>query len=203
MITRWDKWFSEDNLNKDKRILAAQHSKSVEKAAQVFLARDKNIILDLACGVGRDSFHLESCGLGVTGVDASFNALRVVQRFKTERGVVLRIIMADARHLPFMNNSFTGVYCFGLLHEFVGERKDKDVQGVMGEVRRLLTDKGILVLTVQAGDPDVGLPAVQKYTQQMFEDATIGLHKIKVEQFDDIGCTARTDYHIWYGVFEK
>ena len=58
VITRWDKWFSKDNLNKDKRILAAQHSKSAEKAAQVFLTRDKHVILDLACGVGRDTFYL-------------------------------------------------------------------------------------------------------------------------------------------------
>jgi SAM-dependent methyltransferase len=74
MVTRWDKWFSDDNLAKDKRILAAPPSKGAEKAAQAFLAREKQIILDLGCGIGRDTFYLESRGVGpiiVYGMDCS------------------------------------------------------------------------------------------------------------------------------------
>ena len=202
MVIRWDQWFSEDNLKKDKRILSAQHTKTVEKAAQEYLARDKHNILDLACGVGRDSFYLESCGLGVTCVDASFNGLRVVQRLKIERGLFLKVIMADARHLPFKDKSFEGVYCFGLLHEFTSESQDKDVQDVMSEVGRLLSDKGVMILTVQAGNPEEGLPKVQKYSREMFEQVTKHF-QMMIMEYDDVGCTSRTDYHIWSGLFTK
>ena len=93
--------------------------------------------------------------------------------------------------------------CYGLLHEFAGERSEEDVERVMGEIGRILCAGGLLVLTVFSGDPEAGLPAVQMFTRQMFEDATEGFREIHVEEFDDVGCTGRTDYHVWYGMFEK
>jgi len=203
MITRWDEWFSEDNLSKDERILLAPPSQGAENAAQAFLARGKRFILDLACGVGRDTFYLESRGLAVIGVDASFNGLRVAQQVRLERGAIAELITADARHLPFKDGSFEGVYCFGLLHEFTGEHGEEDVGQVMGEINRLLSDEGVLVLTVLSGEPEEGLPAVQLFSRQMFEKATKGLQAIEVKMYDDVGCTGRADYHVWYGLFEK
>lgn len=203
MITRWDKWFADDNLAKDTRILAAPPSQSAENAARVFLAREKYVILDLACGVGRDTFHLESRGLVVVGVDAAFNGLRVAQRTRAERGATAALVAADARRLPFKAGAFEGVYCFGLLHEFTSESKDADVAGVMGEVRRLLCDGGVLVMTVLSGEPEAGLPQVQLYTRQMFEEVAQDWQTIEIKGYDDVGCTNRPDYHVWYGVFEK
>jgi len=127
MVTRWDEWFSDDNLAKDERILAAPPSKSADNAARAFLTRGKESILDLACGIGRDTFYLESRGLGVVGVDASANGLQVAQRVRAEQGAVSALVMADARHLPFRDGSFEGVYCFGLLHEFTAESQQEDV----------------------------------------------------------------------------
>jgi ubiquinone/menaquinone biosynthesis C-methylase UbiE len=203
MVTRWDEWFSDDNLARDKRILAAPPSQSAENAARAFLAREKRTILDLACGIGRDTFYLESRGLGVIGVDASLNGLRIAQRNKTVSSAVSAFIMADARHLPFKDGSFEGVYCFGLLHEFTAGTQEDDVEGVMGEVKRLLCDEGILVITVLSGEPEAGLPGVQLYTRQMFEKATKGLRALEVTTYDDVGCTGCADYHVWYGIFEK
>ena len=203
IITRWNEWFSEDNLSKDESILSAPPSQGAENAARAFLARGKRFILDLACGVGRDTCYLEGRGLAVIGVDASFNGLRVAQRVGLERGAILELITADARRLPFTDGSFEGVYCFGLLHEFVGQRREEDVGEVMGEIKRLLGDEGVLVLTVLSGEPEKGLPQVQFHTRQMFEKATKGLQAIEVKAYDDVGCTGRTDYHVWYGVFEK
>jgi ubiquinone/menaquinone biosynthesis C-methylase UbiE len=203
MITRWDEWFSEDNLAKDKRIVLAPSSLCAENAALGFLAREKRSILDLACGIGRDTFYLESRGLRVIGVDASFNGLQVARRVRLQREAVSELIAADARHLPFKDGSFEGVYCFGLLHEFTGERKEEDVEEVMGEVKRLLCDEGVLVLTALSGEPEEGLPKVQLFSQQMFEKATRGLQAIEIKMYDDVGCTGRADYHVWYGMFEK
>jgi ubiquinone/menaquinone biosynthesis C-methylase UbiE len=203
MTTRWDKWFSERNLLMDKRILAAPPSKCAEIAAQGFLTRQKWFILDLACGIGRDTFYLESRGLNIIGVDASFNGLRVAQQTKSERGSVSELVLADARKLPFMDGSFEGIYCFGLLHEFTGEHSEEDVGGVMGEIIRLLCNDGILVLAVLSGELEEGLPAVQLFTRQMFEKVTNGLQTIEVKMYNDVGCTGSIDYHIWYGIFEK
>jgi ubiquinone/menaquinone biosynthesis C-methylase UbiE len=203
MVTRWDKWFTEDNLTKDKRILAAPPSKSAENAARAFLATGKRSVLDLACGIGRDTFYLESRGLDVTAVDASINGLRVAQQVGAEQGAVATLVMADARHLPFRAGSFEGAYCFGLLHEFTAESQKEDVETVMSEVNRLLCAGGTLVLTVLGGEPEAGLPGVQLYTRQMFEEATDAFRAVEVKMYDDVGCTGRADYRVWYGVFEK
>ena len=203
MITRWDEWFSVENLAKDERILAAPPSQSAERAARAFLARDTRFILDLACGIGRDTCYLESRGLEVIGADASLNGLRVAQRIMSARGAAPALLMADARHLPFRDGTFEGVYCFGLLHEFTAESQKEDVARVLAEVKRLLRDRGLLAITVLSGEPEAGLPAVQLYTRAMFAEATKALHTIEVERYEDVGCTARPDYEVWYGLFEK
>ena len=200
-MTRWDKWFSKDNLAKDERILSAPPSRSAEHATRGFLARKKRFILDLACGVGRDTFCLEARGLEVVGVDASPNGLGIAQQAKSERDAVSEFVMADARQLPFKDGSFEGVYCFGLLHEFTGEGRDEAVEMVMSEVGRSLCNAGVLVLTVLSGEPEAGLPQVQLYTRLMFESVTRGLQAIEVKRFDDVGCTGVADYHVWYGLF--
>jgi len=202
-VTRWEKWFAADNLARDKRILAAPPSQSAKNAGWAFLAREKRFVLDLACGIGRDTFYLEQCGLGIVGVDAALNGLRVAQRIKSERGAVSEFIMADAKCLPFKDGSFEGIYCFGLLHEFTDEGWEEDVVCVMGEIKRLLGDDGLLILTVLSGEPEAGLPAVQLYSRQMFEKATEALRAIEIKTYDDVGCTGRADYHIWYGLFGK
>jgi ubiquinone/menaquinone biosynthesis C-methylase UbiE len=202
-ITRWDKWFSDENLAKDQRIQAAPPSQSSENAAQAFLVRGKKKILDLACGVGRDTFHLVNRGLDVTGVDASVNGLRVAQQTNVLKSLHATFIVADARSLPFKEGSFEGVYCFGLLHEFTGEGREKNADKVMGEVKRVMCDEGILALTVLSGEPSAGLPAVQLYTRQMFDEVAKALQEIEVKQVTDVGCTGRPDYNVWYGLYEK
>ena len=203
MITRWEKWYTGDNLRQDERILAAPHSQSAENAATAFLAKGKRRVLDLACGIGRDTLYLASRGLAVTGADAALNGLQVAQRRKWARGIQCTFTAVDARHLAFGTGSFDAVYCFGLLHEFVGENRTLDVTQIMAEIKRVLCEQGLLALTVLAGDPEAGLPQVQFFTRQMFEQATDDLQTIEIEVYNDVGCTNRTDYHIWYGLFES
>lgn len=199
MVTRWDKWYPEDN-----GLPLIPPTQAAKTAAQAFLRREKQLVLDLACGLGRDTFFLERQGLTIVGTDASLNGLQIAQRIKAERGAVCDFVAADARQLPFREGSFDGVYCFGLLHEFTDEqRKEADVEDVMGEITRLLRHEGILILTVIAGDPAEGLPQVQMFSRHMFEEATRGLQTIEIKSYDDIGCTGRPDYHIWYGVFQR
>ena len=203
MLTRWDEWYSNENLRKDQRILAASPSRCAEIAATEFLARGKRHILDLACGVGRDTFHLEKRGLFVIGADASLNGTRAANKTKLALGASSYFAVSDARHLPFGNGSVEGIYCFGLLHEFTSQRREADVKEVISEVRRVLSGQGIFVLTVLAGNPQAGLPVVQLFDRLMFEQVMAGWHQIELKQYDDIGCTNQANYPIWYGLFEK
>jgi len=203
MITRWDKWYSQDNLDKDERILAAPPSLCAQNAAAEFLSRHKLHILDLGCGVGRDTFYLAERGLQVTGVDAAVNGLLAAAQIGRRHHAFFELVCADARRLPFEAGAFEGVYCFGLLHEFTGEHMGEDVAQVMAEIGRVVCRQGILVLTVLSGEAEAGVPAVQLFTREMFDHATRGWQPVEIRAYDDIGCTSRPDYHVWYGIFEK
>jgi SAM-dependent methyltransferase len=203
MLTRWDKWYSQDNLSQDKRILAAPPSQCAHNAAAEFLQRGKQRILDVACGIGRDTFYLEQQGLSLTGVDASLNGLRAADQVRATRGAITELVNADACLLPFETGWFDGVYCFGLLHEFVGADKENSVRRVVSEIRRVLRMNGVLALAVLAGNPEDGLPHVQMFTRQMFECALAGWNQLEIRCQDDVGCTNQAGYRVWYGLFEK
>ena len=203
MLTRWDAWYSDENLRLDQRILAAAPSRCAEIAAGEFLRRGKKRVLDLACGVGRDSFHLEKRGLSVVGADASLNGIRAACKTKIALEAALQFMPADARYLPFKDGSFEGIYCFGLLHEFTDERRQADVEKVIAEAGRVLSDQGVFILTVLAGNPEAGLPAVQLFNRRMFEQTLKGWKPIELNLYNDTGCTNRADYSVWYGSFKK
>ena len=203
MLTRWDAWYSDDNLEKDVGILAAPPSQCVKNAAAEFMRRGNQHILDLACGVGRDSSFLKEKGLSPIGVEASLNGLKAARQFKLASAAMAEFVAADARCLPFENEAFDGVYCFGLLHEFVGADKDFAVNQIIAEIRRLLRKEGLLAIAVLAGNPEDGLPHVQLFNRQMFENAMVGWKVLEICCTEDVGCTNKAGYRVWYGLFEK
>jgi len=105
--------------------------------------------------------------------------------------------------LPFSDAFFDGVYCFGLLREFVDESARDDVKRTLKEVQRVLKPSGAAVIAVSAGDPEKGLPHVQNFSEAMFDSATFELRCIDKKVYDDLGCTGRSDYKVWFGHFVK
>ena len=117
--------------------------------------------------------------------------------------IAISWIESDSRKLPFSDVFFDGVYCFGLLHEFVGKSARDDVNRTLTEVRRVLTPNGVAVIAVSAGDPEKGLPHVQNFSESMSDAATTKFHCVDKKLYDNLGCTGRTDYKVWFGLFTK
>lgn len=197
-MTRWEQFYAEDE-----RVLSAPVSYCAKNAVEVFSKHSKRVILDLGCGVGRDTFYLMENGLFVVGVDAAESALTIANRLRKGKRKGIMFVKADGRNLPFPKASFEGVYCFGLLHEFTGETKEDDIHKVMGEIYRVLESTGVLILVVLSGDPDKGLPHVYLFTEQMFDATTQAFQVVNKREYYDIGCTGKKDYRVWYGVFTK
>ncbi len=198
-MTRWEQLY----VQKRDEVLAAPPSLCAESAVRLFVAHDKRRILDLGCGIGRDAFHLTGNGLSVVGIDAAASALRIAN---TPRGVGRNwpsFAQADARVLPFPDASFDGVYSFGLLHEFTQDTREQDIAAVMSEISRVLKPHGLLVLAVLSGEPEQGLPQVCLFAERAFDTVTRSLHRIEKRAYNDIGCTGKSDYRIWYGAFGK
>ncbi|MFN8494666.1 MAG: class I SAM-dependent methyltransferase [Caldilineaceae bacterium] len=197
-MTRWQQFYLEDQ-----RVLTVPPSACAHYAVAYFQHANQKLLLDLGCGVGRDTLLLAQSGLQVIGVDAAPAGLIMAQQRNAGHPHSFILVEADARCLPFPAATFAGVYCFGLLHEFVGETATADVQQVMGEIARVLQPGGSLLLAVLAGEPTQGLPQVQMFSEQMLDEVTAGFACIEKCLYDDVGCTGRADYKIWRGAYSK
>jgi ubiquinone/menaquinone biosynthesis C-methylase UbiE len=194
-MTRWQQFYLEDQ-----RVLTAPPSDTVRYALDVFKQAGKTNLLDLGCGVGRDTTTLSESNPKIIGADAAHSGLMLAK----ERNPSLRLVEADARQLPFRDEYFDGIYCFGLLHEFVGERAKGDVLKVMQEIARTLQTGGLLVLATLAGELEQGLPHLQMFTEAMFDEIhPARLERIEKSLHDDIGCTGLRGYKVWRGVYRK
>jgi ubiquinone/menaquinone biosynthesis C-methylase UbiE len=197
-MTRWEEFFRDDP-----RILSVGPTQCARTAAAELQKRGLATVLDLGCGTGRDSIFLAAQGFSVKGVDAARSGLEIARRVSTEQTARVEFIEADARELPFANESFDAVYCFGLLHEFTGDMREADVTKVMTEIRRVLKPGGLLVLAVLAGEPADGMPQVHLFTEATFDRATAAFQLVEKCRVRDVGCTGRPEYVVWRGLFER
>ena len=47
------------------------------------------------------------------------------------------------------------------------------------------------------------MPHVRNFSESMFDAVTVGLRCIEKKVYDELGCTGRTDYKVWFGQFVK
>lgn len=113
----------------------------VETLARIFSDAD-GPILDLGCGHGRHLNALRKAKLPVVGMDYSAELLKLVP--KKHRKAILR---GDMRSLPFASGSLAGV-C--MLFNTFGYFEDDENQAVLGEVARVLSPVGRLVMDLPA-----------------------------------------------------
>lgn len=198
VLTRWQQFYQEDT-----RLGDIPPSACADRAADIFAMNSSQLILDLGCGVGRDSFRLAKDGATVIGLDAARSGLLLAQKRTVARPLSPFWVESDSRILPFSDGQFDAVYCFGLLHEFVGETAVSDVAQIMAEIYRALKGGGTAVVAVSAGDPEKGLPHVQNFSEAMFDNTTAQFHCLEKNVYDDLGCTGRSDYKVWFGHLKK
>jgi SAM-dependent methyltransferase len=97
-------------------------------------------VLDLGCGTAALAPDLIAAGVAYTGVDRD-PAMLLGARMRL-RGSPARLVRADATGLPFAGGTFDAVTSLGLF-EYL-----PDPVAVLREVRRVLGDGGVALLTV-------------------------------------------------------
>ena len=197
-LSRWQQFY----LN-DSKLASIPASACAMQAARIFAESNCRIILDLGCGAGRDSLCLANGGAKVIGLDAARSGLLLAKKRVTPSQCRLSWVESDSRFLPFSSASFDGVYCFGLLHEFVSESAKSDVRLTMDGINRVLKPSGTAILATVAGDPEKGLPHVQNYSQAMFDAVIAEFRCIDKKVYDELGCTGRADYKVLFGHLVK
>ncbi len=197
-LSRWQQFYLDDS-----RLGSIPPSSCAHQAAKIFAENNSQIILDLGCGTGRDSLRLASGGAKVIGLDAARSGLLLAQTRAAPSQFSVSWVESDAHFLPFSDALFDGVYCFGLLHEFVGESAEADVRLTMDEINRVLKPSGVAIVATVAGDPEKGVPHVQSFSEALFDAAIAEFRCIEKKVYDDLGCTGRPNYKVWFGHLVK
>lgn len=95
-------------------------------------------LLDLGCNWGRWSVAAARKGYQVLGMDPSFEAVLAARRVAAQCSVSPAYIVADARRLPFKDDSFDVVFSFSVLQHF-----DKEsTRNVLAQIFALLKPSG-------------------------------------------------------------
>jgi len=99
-------------------------------------------VLDVCCGTGDQAFYYAEAGMVASGIDLDPNMLKLARKDKRKqalRNVSFQI--ADARNLPFKDNSFDYASISLALHE-----KDRNVRDrVISEMKRVVRKGGALI----------------------------------------------------------
>jgi 2-polyprenyl-3-methyl-5-hydroxy-6-metoxy-1,4-benzoquinol methylase len=102
------------------------------------LAEDRDV-LDAGCGTGYGSLLIAQAGARhVTAIDASHEAVAQAQERLGERGVAS---WADARELPFEDESFDVITCFEVIEHIEGADR------ALAEFARALRPNGMLAIS--------------------------------------------------------
>lgn len=90
-------------------------------------------VLEVGVGMGADHVEWGRAGChSLTGVDFTPRAVEHTQRRMCEYGMVSKVMVADAEHLPFPDNAFDMIYSWGVIHH------SPNTQAASHEILRVL-----------------------------------------------------------------
>jgi SAM-dependent methyltransferase len=103
---------------------------------------DGRRFLEVGCNWGRWCVSAARRGYEVVGVDPSLLGIRAARRVAEQLGVYATYVVADARHLPFPDDSFDVVFSYSVFQHFARE----DALAAFDEVGRTLRPEGLAML---------------------------------------------------------
>lgn len=98
-------------------------------------------LLDVGCNWGRWSISAAQKGFKVVGIDSALDALWAAQKACGELGIDAEFICADARYLPFPDQSFDHAFSFSVLQHF----SKSDARLAFNEMKRVAKDSKVEV----------------------------------------------------------
>jgi SAM-dependent methyltransferase len=98
--------------------------------------------LEVGAGTGRDTLALIERGASGYVVDYTFEALGLTRKAAQAAGRTVNLVCADAKALPFRDDSFGLVFHQGLLEHF------REPMPILSENRRVLEPGGVLIVDV-------------------------------------------------------
>ncbi len=134
-------------------------------------------VLEVGCGDGRSLKEISDITLNLTGVDHDETAIENA-KINLRSIPEAKIILAEAKKLPFEDNSFDVVLCMSTFANFASEK-----QAILSEMKRVLKKKGLIFISVYSED-------ALKERLKAYKQADLQIKEVKTNGtviFDDFG----------------
>ena len=99
-------------------------------------------LLDVGCNWGRWTIAAARKGFKPVGLDPSLKAIFAARRVAAQLGIEADFVVGDARYLPFKDDSFDVVFCYGVYQHLSKE----NVRIALAEDSRVLRDDGSVLI---------------------------------------------------------
>jgi uncharacterized protein YbaR (Trm112 family) len=100
------------------------------------------LFLDIGCNWGRWCIAAGQKGYLPVGIDPSLGAVLAARRVSQSLGVGAKFVVADARHLPFLAQTFGVVFSYSVLQHF----SKADVRSTLAEIARVIRADGLSLI---------------------------------------------------------
>lgn len=101
-------------------------------------------ILDLGCGNGATVAFLSKLGYEVHGIDLSEVAIKLGREHLAKEGLHGELLSGDASSLPYPDNFFDVIICYGVIDHMEPDRG----LAIASEVHRVLRNSGLFFVTL-------------------------------------------------------
>lgn len=120
----------------------------------VLKKREASSVLDLCCGYGQHSLHLDDNGFSVTAADLEPEKTERLHEICVSSNREIKVVIADMKDLPFRDRSFDAVVCLSAIHH----QCTAGIQKTIAEIFRVLCPGGLLLFDIlSTEDPSFGL----------------------------------------------
>ena len=149
---QWDKTYSgaEDFFGKEPSNLAIS-------AMATMRENEAQMVLELGCGQGRDTWYFAENGIMVTALDYSESSIlqmRKIAKRECQEGMVTALVHDARERLPFPDASFDAVYSHMF---FTMQFTEQEISEMLNDCRRVLKSGGINIFSVRNDhDPHYG-----------------------------------------------
>jgi ubiquinone/menaquinone biosynthesis C-methylase UbiE len=166
-----------------------------------FERNGKTKVLDLGCGAGRHIVFMGKENIVPYGVDYSSEGIKYTKDILKKEGGQLseyaeNMKVASLTDIPFENDMFDGIICYGALYYL----RYEDIKKAVSEMNRVLKKNGKLMLVVRSTDDyrcssENVLPTDEKNTYIIDEKSTdkcafsengMTMHFFSIEELEDL-----------------
>jgi SAM-dependent methyltransferase len=123
---------------------------SVIAAADLFRKNGLNKILIPGFGYGRNAKYFNDKGFDVTGIEISETAIELAKKYY---GAGLKVFHGSVSEMPFDNELYDAVYCYGLIHLLNARERIKLIRDCFNQLR---TGGYMVFVTISKNDQAYG-----------------------------------------------